>query len=477
MTLDRAITDVPRWVFLCILAYAPLGYGCAATESIVTFNQFAAVLAIAWAVACLWRRRWPTVSWLVVGPVTLLLLQGWWMAGNAHFTYYYVTWTRLGRVWANPSYPTWPGALDRDLSHDSMLHVTGVLVLFLFACDLMVRPVWRKRVWFTMAMTALAVAVVGTALKLAGPPAWEWFWIMPAIKVEAAFCTYLYHGNAATLMGIGWALALGYMAVAASQKRHSMRQAGWMVVVLGLLVGIFINTSRAGWLLAVILALFVGGRYGWAWWRTAREQFDWRLGLIQGGLLLGVVAVLVVLGLNANWKLNLVRLKTVSKNIEQRYPAQAYEQLAKDTDMLGNGADCFQTALPPYMEMFGMSDEKYGFWGNAHNDYYQYLIEWGWSGSMWWIILILGGLMLGLRDHFRLPMLRDSTQWMLGFCGCAAMVAVLLHARWDFPLEIVSLRLYFFTLLADAWARQSATVEALSLGADAPVPAGHSFSS
>ena len=70
-----------------------------------------------------------------------------------------------------------------------------------------------------------------------------------------------------------------------------------------------------------------------------------------------------------------------------------------------------------------------------------------------WTALVGGGLGLGLRDHFRSPVQWGSTQWALGYCGCAAMLGILIHARWDFPLEKASILLYFLTLLADGWAR------------------------
>lgn len=70
-----------------------------------------------------------------------------------------------------------------------------------------------------------------------------------------------------------------------------------------------------------------------------------------------------------------------------------------------------------------------------------------------WMVLVLGGIGLGLRNHFALPVTWGSVQWTLGFCGCAAMIEILVHARWDFPLEKASILLYFLTLLADGWAR------------------------
>ena len=140
--------------------------------------------------------------------------------------------------------------------------------------------------------------------------------------------------------------------------------------------------------------------------------------------------------------------------MQERYPTQVYHELARETGWFGYGADCFQMALPPYMEAFGLAD-KQGFWRHAHNDYYEYLANWGWWGLALWAVLIGGGLGRGLWEHFCTPVLWGSTQWVLGFCGSAAMLGILVHSFWDFPLEKASILLYFLTLVADGWARPS----------------------
>lgn len=461
------MADVSRWMFLLILVYAPWAYGCTDLVSLSVLNQFSAALVVLWLAGCAWRGRWPRLPWLPMTLVALLLLHGWWLAWNAHSIHSYRTWTTVNRLWDNPPLPNWPGAIDRRLAQTAMLNVTALFALFLFACDLMTRPVWRKRVWGTLAVTAVSVAVGGTILKLGGPEFREWLWDPKVAQLASTFATYRYHGNAASLMSLGWALVLGFTAAAAGQPGRPLRLAGWMVAMLGLLIGLFINTSRAGWGLAVFLALAIGARFLWAWWHTAREGFDWRRGLLQGGALAVVVGGLLLVAMSADWKEKLKRLNTTVETIQERYPSKVYHQLAKETGVLGYGADCFQMVLPVYMEVFGLAAEKYGFWRHAHNDYYEYLANWGWGGVALWAALIFGGLARALRNHFRLPVMWGSTQWALGFCGCAAMLGLLLHAFWDFPLEKASILLYFLTLLADGWARHEDVKEA-----DAPAPAG-----
>ena len=224
MTLDRALADAPRWMFLLILFYAPWAYGCTDPLNISVLNQFSAALLVLWLGGCAWRRRWPRLPWLPVALVTLLLLEGWWMTWNAHSVHHYRTWTTVNRIWDNPPWPNLPGAIDRHLSHAAMLNVTALFALFLFACDLMPRAVWRKRVWLTLALTAVSVAAGGMMLKLAGPEIREWIWEPKVALTTSTFATYRYHGNAASLMSIGWALTLGFVVASAGHRALCRRR-------------------------------------------------------------------------------------------------------------------------------------------------------------------------------------------------------------------------------------------------------------
>ncbi len=459
MTLDRATADVPRWMFLVILVFAPWAYGCTRDVTISVLNQFSVALMGLWLLGCARRRRWPRVAWVPAVLLALLLLQGWWMAWNAHSFHVYRTWTTVIRILDNPPLSGWAGAIDRYFAQRSMLNVTAMAAYFLFACDLMSRPVWRKRVWVTMALTAVTVAVGGIVLHLGGPEWREWIWDSTVAQSRTTFAIYRYHGNAASLMTFGWALVLGAAVVAACQQGQPLRLAGWVVASLCLLLGLFMNTSRAGWALAVMVALLIGARFLWAWWSTAREGFSWRTSLIQGALLLAVVITLAAVPLSVDWNVRHARLNATAEAIQNRYPSAVYHQLVRELGVLGHGPDCFQMALPPYMEALGLVDEKYGFWRHAHNDYYEYLVNWGWWGMALWVCLFGGGVWLSLRDHFRLPVVWGSTQWVLGFCASAAMLGILVHALWDFPLNTVSILLYFQTLVADGWARALAAKE------------------
>ncbi len=451
MSLDRILSESPRWMFLLILVYAPWAFGCTDLLTMGILNQFSAALVLLWLGGCVWRGSWPDLPWLPVTLLTLLLLQGWWMTWNAHSFHQYRTWTTVNRIWDNPLLPDWPGAIDRRHAHFSMLNLTALAAMFIFACDLMARPTWRKRVWVTMALTVASLAVGGIVMKLGGPESREWLWGKEVSKATTTFAAYRYHGNAASMLSLGWALAIGFAITAASQQRAAARFAGWMGAVLFVLFGLFLNTSRAGWGLAILLLGMLGVRFLMAWWRTARDGFNWKAGLVQGVLVITVFGTMVFVAMSDGWKEKLTRLNTASATLQERYPVEVYQDMAREVGWLGHGPDCFQMVMPLYMEVHGQQNK--GFWRHAHNDYYEYLANWGRWGVVPWVVLVLGGLWLALRNHFALPVTWGSVQWTLGFCGCAAMIGILVHARWDFPLEKASILLYFLTLLADGWAR------------------------
>lgn len=469
MNLDRAIADAPRWMFLLILFYAPLAYGSTRPVTVVVLNQFSAALLCLWLGSCLWRRRWPSVPWPAVALVTLLLLQGWWFAWNAHSIHFYRTWLTLNRVFVESPFPSLPGAVDRDLARAAMLNITALSVLFLFAADLMGRALWRKRVWMAMCLSAFAVAALGIALKIGGPEARQWLWDERVAQMSVTFAAYRYHGNAASMMSIGWALALGFVIAAASRPGQPIVRAIWTMVALGLLAGLFMNTSRAGWGLAVLLLGMVGGRFLLARWRVEdAADIEWRSIIPQGLILLSVGGVLVAVAMSTDWGEKVTRFNTAAETIQARYPAEVYHEVVRETGMLGHGAGCFQVVLPVYMEAFGMASERYGFWEHAHNDYYEFLINWGWWGMALWVLLVGGGLFIGLRDHLRMPNVWGSTQWVLGFCNVAAAAGILIHSLWDFPLQKASILLFFLTLVADGWARLTVADEASGSNRAAP---------
>lgn len=92
-----------------------------------------------------------------------------------------------------------------------------------------------------------------------------------------------------------------------------------------------------------------------------------------------------------------------------------------------------------------------GFWRHAHQDYLQFLIEWGWGGFVTVAVLVFGGVWIGCR------IVRDAHQEgrkdISATIGLMALGSVLLIAAFDFPLQIPAIQLLFVVYLAGMWAR------------------------
>src|SRR5207302_2014599 len=97
----------------------------------------------------------------------------------------------------------------------------------------------------------------------------------------------------------------------------------------------------------------------------------------------------------------------------------------------------------------------------AHNDYLQTIIEWGYLGTVLWGIVFAGGLAgaaLQVKGP-KLERLRNDLKSRLGsdpfVLGCLvlAISGALLHAVVDFPLQIASIELYVAVLLGLCWHR------------------------
>ena len=90
-------------------------------------------------------------------------------------------------------------------------------------------------------------------------------------------------------------------------------------------------------------------------------------------------------------------------------------------------------------------------WSQAHEDYLQTLVEFGWTGGLAAGTLLFGGIVRLCRtvrqDRSRPP--RPATLVYVGVT--AALLAVALHSTFDFPLQVVSLQLYVAVYLGIAW--------------------------
>jgi O-antigen ligase len=128
--------------------------------------------------------------------------------------------------------------------------------------------------------------------------------------------------------------------------------------------------------------------------------------------------------------------------------------MVRDAGFFGDGPGSFKLIYPtsPYLphEIYRrtvVTPYKVGtevsIYSHVHNDYLQYLIEWGWVGGILWALLVGSVVWRGITAY------RKGTADRLLTIACLAAIAgVLLHALADWPLQVASLQLDVAVYLA-----------------------------
>jgi O-antigen ligase len=127
--------------------------------------------------------------------------------------------------------------------------------------------------------------------------------------------------------------------------------------------------------------------------------------------------------------------------------------MAQDAGWWGFGPGTFEAAFAPYQDA---ARKPPGRFDEAHEDYLQTVIEWGIGGTLAWGYLVLGGLVKTWQRAVAVARQSPMTElFWTWYAILLALLGVLLHATFDFPLEIDSIRLYVLVFLALGWSRQA----------------------
>src|ERR1700686_1718506 len=82
-----SLRDLAGWIFLGTLVVAPWLYGGTTSGSIEIINGMLGVALALWGASLILRLRLPAIPHGLVIVAGIILLQGWWMVGNAHTIY------------------------------------------------------------------------------------------------------------------------------------------------------------------------------------------------------------------------------------------------------------------------------------------------------------------------------------------------------------------------------------------------------
>ena len=261
-------------------------------------------------------------------------------------------------------------------------------------------------------------------------------WLVePRIHKDAAtqFGPYAYRSNAAQYFTLVWPVALGFWWALrrAAQYRGEPHGAYNILLPCAMLIAAcpIFSLSRAGALVAVVGLLFAAVILMREFWDA---PFAVKIGLPL------LLAATIGLGGLMGWEKLFPRLATSeSEFIRLRVSIwRTGWHMAKDFPVFGTGPGTFD----PVFQLYRTSPDQY--WpAQAHNDWLETLITFGWVGSC--LVLLPLAVVLG--------------RWFFPFGGIAAhhifvrflwlaLGGCLVHAAVDFPMQIYSI-LFLFLLL------------------------------
>jgi O-antigen ligase len=274
----------------------------------------------------------------------------------------------------------------------------------------------------------------------------EIFWANLNVGGSTFFATYRYHANAGAFLNLVLPFVFLWLLLA-FRHRSEIGKAFWALAVVVVAASTFINLSRASIVIAAGLILALGVWQVIEWLKRQRTISAGPV-LLSVGLGLAVIAGMAwSLGLDATlnrWS----EAGDLMKN--QRYVVYntVWNGVLPVSGWWGFGPGTFSLVFPFFT--YDVAHEIPGVWNQAHQDYLQTLVEWGWFGGGLWLILIGVGL---LRAAWLLLARRgeigDGGLFLVA--ALLSLAGVLVHAAVDFPLQIASLRLYATCALGFCW--------------------------
>ena len=440
-----SLRGLARWLLLGVLVAAPWLYGGTTAWSIELINDLLALVVLLWIASLLLDRRWPAVPRAVPVIAAIILVYGWWMALNAHAVY-----DSAFRffVLSAPLISALPGSSDFVLSVAAMTRISLLLGIILFVAETARRPLWLARLWYAIAISGGALALLGLLQKATHAPMMFWQPADPAAHFTSTFfASFYYHANAGAFLNLVLPVSAGLLAWTTARRAHPLISGFYLATFVITIVAVLSNTSRmaqfvAG-LIAVVLvvtmakpiARIVGGS-------EKRNRII--------GFVIIVIAALAI-GQAARLDQPIGRWRQLSRQwaVDERWAANRTAFAAVgNAGLFGFGPGTFRAIFPHYQAT--QSNAARGTWRFLHDDYLQTILEWGFVGAAALGALFFGGIAFGTRNYFQAEGW-STRQRVLLPCMLLALIGVAIHAVVDFPLQILSIQLFAATYLGVCW--------------------------
>ena len=291
-------------------------------------------------------------------------------------------------------------------------------------------PTRLQRLLWVLCLNGALLALEGILQRLSGTEKLLWL-LQPVFNQtgDLQFGPYAYRSNAAQYFNLLWPVCLGQWWTLRRPNRRAGRAAGRMgsgprVVLLPCAVLMaaapIISSSRGG---AIVAAMEMLGALSLLLFAQRKGH-----GLVRLGVILVFGAVLLLAG-RLGWEKLGPRLKTIlSDDMSGRVEIyRNAEQMALDFPVFGTGPGTFPQVYHLYRANAQATWAAY-----AHNDWLETLVTFGWVGFVP-IILALGIVVLRWFGEGGI-----NAQWLFVSLIWLALAGCLVHARFDFPLQIYS---------------------------------------
>jgi hypothetical protein len=299
------------------------------------------------------------------------------------------------------------------------------------------------RLLWLVAMNGALLGLEGISQKLAGSPRLL-FLIKPRIHQTAAeqFGPYAYRSNGAQYLNLAWPAAVGLWWVLQRQNRSRSKRSRLALFGAGVMAaGAMISGSRGGALVAtglIVAILVVFGSLHWFGNPRRRPHQESQRNLAFGPLLWSM-GLAVAAGLGLGWEALAPRMAALNSGFEDRQELyRAARVIAADFPLFGTGPGTFETVS----YLYPRPDR---FWPpQLHNDWLETRVTFGWTGSA-----LLAAAFACVLLHLvwrRAPGIDVGRP--LPLLICLALAGCLLHARFDFPLQVHSILALFLAWCA-----------------------------
>jgi O-antigen ligase len=363
---------------------------------------------------------------------------------------------RVGRIYAEVRAidPNLSGTLSIDSYRTRLAAYTGLTYLLLFGLVLLLARTCRRVRWLAYAVVVSGVfqACYGSFMTLTGLE--YGFLVEKDVNRGVATGTFVNRNHLAGYLEMSLAIGIGLLlggriGPLGASWRDWLRLVGnfllsdkvvLRVSVVIMAIGLVLTRSRMG-NVGFAVSLTVAGAVYLLVSRSSTVARGMALAIWGSILVVDMVIVGSYFGIEkVAQRLEGTTVEEAANRVDLFDYAEPY---TRDFFLLGSGAGTFFAAFQPYSgpEVSKLAD-------HAHNDYLEFLGEWGICGFLPMAVVVIWSLMtsvLALRERHD-PFLRG-----VAFAALMGLTALLVHSFVDFNLQIPANASLFVVLLALAW--------------------------